>query len=162
MNIPGPESWMIHAPFYSLLGGREGVAYKNRSQSIHAHWTKIIFCSDKHYINDIIRKQGPLLIIFNSTPTLDSLPGPSRDSSRAKEILRGSQLIQWWGKGEGGSSNVQFSAVHLQGERQLNGDVRTCLASQGNSLFYVYLACVDIWKLFWATTANLIHGLFSL
>lgn len=55
-NIPGPERWMIHTPFYSLLGGREGVVYRNRSPSIYTHRRKIIFCSDKHYINDIIRK----------------------------------------------------------------------------------------------------------
>lgn len=73
----------------------------------------------------------------------DSLRGTSRGFS-------GERAFPWlpvhavMGKGKGGSLSIQLSAVHLQGERQLNGDVRTRLVSQGNSLFYVYLACVDI------------------
>lgn len=55
-SIPGPETWRIHTPVYSFLGGKEGVVYGNRSSSIYTHGTKIIVCSDKHYINDIIRK----------------------------------------------------------------------------------------------------------
>lgn len=84
---PWTWAWIVCTPFYSVLGGRESVADRNRSPSIYTHWTKIIFCSDKHCINDIIRKQGPLHIFFSSAPTLDGLPRPSRDFSWAKEIF---------------------------------------------------------------------------
>uniref|UniRef100_A0A8D2M0Y3 Uncharacterized protein n=1 Tax=Zonotrichia albicollis TaxID=44394 RepID=A0A8D2M0Y3_ZONAL len=48
--------------------------------------------------------------------------------------------------GEGKKEAAQMLSLVLciSREKQLNGDMRTCLASQGNSLFYVYLACVDI------------------
>lgn len=60
--------------------------YRSRSQSSYTPWTKTICCSDKHSINDMIRKQGPL-IIFSSALTLDRSLGPSRDFLWAKEIF---------------------------------------------------------------------------
>lgn len=153
--------WRCHAAFYFFYWGLERVYLAGTEVSVYIWWTKIISSSEKHCIGNIKRKQGPLIISI-SARTRDSIHGRSRDFSGAKEIFPWLPVHPVMAKGEGGISNVQFSDVHLQGERQLNGDVRTCLVSQGNSLLYVYLACVDIWKLFWATTANLIHGLFSL
>lgn len=147
--------------FIFFYWGLERVYLAGTEVSVYIWWTKIISSSEKHCIGNIKRKQGPLIISI-SARTRDSIHGRSRDFSGAKEIFPWLPVHPVMGKGEGGVSNVQFSDVYLQGERQLNGDVRTCLVSQGNSLLYVYLACVDIWKLFWATTANLIHGLFSL
>lgn len=48
------------------------------------------------------------------------------------------------GEGKKEAAQVLSILLCISREKQLNGDVRACLASQANSLFYVYLACVDI------------------
>lgn len=48
------------------------------------------------------------------------------------------------GEGKKQAAQTLSTLLCISREKQLNGDVRACLASQGNSLFYVCLACVDI------------------